>query len=133
MLSNAFISGFFGSIGVHEHLRPSDEQIAQARALVHQPQALILDEPTSGLDMGASLGLLTLLRQYCGAGRAMLITTHHIDEIIPEIERVVLLDQGRVVADGPKAEVLTDTNLSTLYQTGLRVSEQNGWYRCWHD
>ncbi len=62
----------------------------------------------------------------------MLITTHHIDEIIPEIERVVLLDQGRIVADGPKAEVLTGANLSALYRTPLRVSEQDGWYRCWH-
>lgn len=103
-----------------------------ARALVHDPQALILDEPANGLDMGAGLALLTLLRRYAGGDRAMLITTHHIDEIIPEIERVVLLDQGRIVADGPKAEVLTDANLSALYRTPLRVSEQNGWYRCWH-
>ncbi|MBM7059724.1 ATP-binding cassette domain-containing protein [Pseudomonas sp. UL073] len=103
-----------------------------ARALVHQPQALILDEPTSGLDMGASLGLLSLLRSFCGAGRAMIITTHHIDEIIPEIDRVVLLSQGQVIADGPKAEILTSARLSALYQTDLQVSEQNGWYRCWH-
>lgn len=103
-----------------------------ARALVHDPQALILDEPANGLDMGAGLALLTLLRRYAGGDRAMLITTHHIDEIIPEIERVVLLDQGRIVADGPKAEVLTDANLSALYRTPLRVSVQNGWYRCWH-
>ncbi|MNJ79686.1 vitamin B12-transporter ATPase [compost metagenome] len=62
----------------------------------------------------------------------MIITTHHIDEIIPEIERVVLLSQGRIVADGPKAEVLTSAALSQLYQTQLRISEQDGWYRCWH-
>lgn len=103
-----------------------------ARALVHQPQALILDEPTSGLDMGASLGLLTLLRGFCGEGRAMIITTHHIDEIIPEIERVVLIRQGQVVADGPKSEILTSAKLSELYCTDLQVTEQNGWYRCWH-
>ena len=103
-----------------------------ARALVHNPQALILDEPASGLDMGAGLALLNLLRSYCGTGRAMLITTHHIDEIIPEIERVVLLSQGRVIADGDKAAILTSKNLSALYQTPLRVTEQDGWYRCWH-
>ncbi len=103
-----------------------------ARALVHHPQALILDEPTSGLDMGASLGLLSLMRSFCGDGRAMIITTHHIDEIIPEIDRVILINQGQLIADGPKREILTSENLSALYQTELQVSENNGWYRCWH-
>lgn len=157
------VSGFFGSIGAHGHLQPSDEQLEQARALlavvemaghertmfqrlstgqkrrlllaralVHRPRALILDEPANGLDMGASLGMLKLLRRFCGEAHAMIITTHHIDEVIPEIERVVLLDRGRVVADGPKAEVLTSARLSDLYQTELRIDEQDGWYRCWH-
>ena len=103
-----------------------------ARALVHHPQALILDEPTSGLDMGASLGLLSLMRNFCGEDRAMIITTHHIDEIIPEIDRVILISQGKLIADGPKREILTSEKLSALYQTELQVSENNGWYRCWH-
>lgn len=157
------VSGFFGAIGHHDHLQPSDAQLAQARellgvvemaqhertmfqrlstgqkrrlllarALVHQPQALILDEPANGLDMGASLGMLKLLRTFCGPEHAMIITTHHIDEIIPEIERVVLLDRGTIIADGPKREVLDSASLSRLYQTELRISEQDGWYRCWH-
>lgn len=157
------VSGFFGAIGAHGHLQPSDEQrerarqllavvemaeyeqtmfqrlstgqrrrLLLARALVHQPRALILDEPANGLDMGASLGMLNLLRRFCGEDHAMIITTHHIDEIIPEIERVVLLEKGRIIADGPKAEVLTSERLSALYQTQLRITEQDGWYRCWH-
>ncbi|MBK5355929.1 ATP-binding cassette domain-containing protein [Pseudomonas sp. TH41] len=160
---NVVISGFFGAIGAHDHIKPSDDQVALARdlmaklgmsvdeqhmfqrlstgqkrrlllarALVHDPQALILDEPTSGLDMGASLGLLKLMRSFCGEGRAMIITTHHINEIIPEIDRVVLMSEGQVVADGPKSEILTSDNLSDLYQTDLEVSEQYGWYGCWH-
>jgi iron complex transport system ATP-binding protein len=104
-----------------------------ARALVHQPQALIFDEPANGLDMGASLTMLTLLRGFCSEGRSLLITTHHVDEIIPEIERVVLVKQGQIVADGPKTELLTSAHLSDLYQTSLHISEKNGWYRCWHD
>ncbi|MBR9882578.1 MAG: ATP-binding cassette domain-containing protein [Oceanospirillales bacterium] len=103
-----------------------------ARALVHEPEALILDEPSNGLDMGASLKMLTLLRGFCGKGRSMMIATHHVDEIIPEIERVVLIKSGQVVADGPKAEILTTENLSNLYQTDLSISTQEGWYRCWH-
>lgn len=102
-----------------------------ARALVHDPESLILDEPASGLDMGAGLALLALLRGFCIAGRSIIITTHHIDEIIPEIERVVLIREGRLVADGAKSDILTSENLSQLYQTRLRVTEQDGWYRCW--
>lgn len=103
-----------------------------ARALVHKPTALILDEPVNGLDMGASLGMLRLMRKFCAADHAMIITTHHIEEIIPEIERVVLLQNGRIFADGPKAEVLTSEALSELYHTDLRNSEEDGWYRCRH-
>ena len=102
-----------------------------ARALVHEPQALILDEPASRLDMGAGLALLSLLRDFCQPHKAMLITTHHIDEIIPEIERVILLREGQIVAYDLKARVLTSENLSALYQTPLQVTEHNGWYRCW--
>lgn len=103
-----------------------------ARALIHQPEALILDEPANGLDMGAAALMLKQMRQFCQQNGSMLIATHHVDEIIPEIERVVLLSQGTVVADGPKEEVLTGANLSALYQTPLEISEQNGWYRLWH-
>jgi len=103
-----------------------------ARALIHQPEALILDEPANGLDVGAAALMLRQMRQFCQQNGSMLIATHHVDEIIPEIERVVLLSQGAVVADGPKAEVLTGANLSALYQTPLDISEQNGWYRLWH-
>lgn len=103
-----------------------------ARALVHKPKALILDEPANGLDMGASLGMLKLMRSFCAEDHAMIITTHHIDEVIPEIERVVLLRQGQIIADGRKPDVLTSEALSELYNTNLRISEEEGWYRCWH-
>lgn len=103
-----------------------------ARALIHQPEALILDEPSNGLDMGAAALMLQQMRLFCQQGGSMLIATHHVDEIIPEIERVVLISQGRVVADGPKAQILTSANLTELYATPLETSEQNGWYRLWH-
>jgi iron complex transport system ATP-binding protein len=102
-----------------------------ARALVHESQTMILDEPASGLDIGAAAGLLGLLRRFCELGRSVIVTTHHLDEVIPEIERVVLLREGRIMADGAKAEVLTSEGLSELYRTPLKVVEQNGWYRCW--
>lgn len=158
------VSGFFGAIGSHEHLQPTNIQVDQARAmmtslgiaqdeacmfqrlstgqkrrlllaraLVHHPEALIFDEPANGLDMGASLTMLMLLRSFCSEGRSLIITTHHVDEIIPEIDRVVLINRGQIIADGPKPDILTSKNLSELYQTRLQITERNGWYRCWHD
>lgn len=103
-----------------------------ARAMVHEPQALIFDEPTNGLDMGGASAMLGLLRTFCSEGRALVLSTHHVDEIIPEIDRVVLINKGRVIADGRKTEILTSGNLSNLYQTSLQVIEKNGWYRCWN-
>lgn len=104
-----------------------------ARALVHQPEALIFDEPANGLDLGASQTMLALLRSFCSEGRALIVTTHRLDEVIPDIDRVILINQGRVIADGQKADILTSKNLSELYQTKLNITEKNGWYRCWHD
>lgn len=103
-----------------------------ARALIHEPEAIILDEPANGLDMGAAALMLKQMRQFCQQGRSMLIATHHVDEIIPEIDRVVLMANGCIIADGPKDEILTSSNLSELYQTPLEISTQNDWYRLWH-
>jgi len=101
------------------------------RALVHQPRALIFDEPFNGLDIGAAAELSKLMRAFCTPEHALLLTTHHVDELIPEIERVVLLQQGRVLMDGAKHQVLTSENLSRLYQLPVRLHEDNGWYRLW--
>lgn len=99
---------------------------------MHDPEALIFDEPASGLDMGAAAAMLALLREFCRDERSIIIATHHVDEIIPEIDRVVLIAKGQVVADGPKGEILTSERLSALYGTPLKVREEDGWYRCWH-
>jgi iron complex transport system ATP-binding protein len=91
------------------------------RALAHDPEALILDEPTNSLDPGAVEDFRRLLRKLARAGRSLLLVTHHIGDVIPEIDRVVFLQRGRVVADGPKQELLTSTRLSRLFGTKLRV------------
>jgi iron complex transport system ATP-binding protein len=91
------------------------------RALVHDPEALILDEPTNSLDPGAVREFRALMRKLARAGRSLLLVTHHIADVIPEIERVVLLKDGRIVADGPKARLLTSARLSRLFGTRLRV------------
>jgi iron complex transport system ATP-binding protein len=99
-----------------------------ARALVHRPVTLILDEPTSGLDFAASFDYLERIRGLAREGRNIVIVTHHLNEIPPEVDRVVLLQQGRIVADGPKAEVLSGELLSEVYQTPIAVAEVDGYF-----
>lgn len=99
-----------------------------ARALVHDPATLILDEPTSGLDFTASFDYLERIRTLARAGRNIVIVTHHLNEIPPEVDRVILLQEGKIAADGAKSEILTGEKLSTVYATPIRVAEINGYY-----
>ena len=92
-----------------------------ARALVHHPRALLLDEPTTGLDIAVRSKFLEILRGLAAQGRTLLLVTHHIDEIIPEIERVILMKEGAVYADGDKADVLTSSNLSAVFGIEIEV------------
>lgn len=99
-----------------------------ARALIHHPELLIFDEPTNHLDVGASRTVLDLMRAFCRGGRGIIVTTHDVNEIIPEIDRVILLQQGRILLEGPKDEVLTEKNLSQLYEVDLRIEKDRDWY-----
>ena len=98
------------------------------RALVHEPEALILDEPTSSLDPGAVREFRTLLRKLARAGRSLLLVTHHIADVIPEIERVIFMQTGRIVGDGPKARMLTSAKLSRLFGAKLQVVKKGRSY-----
>ena len=91
------------------------------RALVHRPDALILDEPTNSLDPGAAREFREVIGQLARSGKSLLLVTHHVADIIPEIERVILFKDGQVVADGPKQRLLTSARLSRLFGTRLRV------------
>ena len=99
------------------------------RALVHDPPALVLDEPTSGLDLTATFHYLDLVRRHMRHGKTVLLVTHHIHEIPPEIQRVVLLKHGRILQDGEKRDVLTDANLSDLFDCPVTLAQANGWYQ----
>lgn len=98
------------------------------RALVHRPDTLILDEPTSGLDFAASFDYLETIRERARTGHSLVIVTHHLNEIPPEVERVIVLKEGRVVADGRKESVLTADVLGAAYDTPIRVAEIDGFY-----
>ena len=99
------------------------------RALVNDPDTLILDEPTSGLDLQACFQYLHLVRDLMRAGKTVILVTHHIHEIPPEMSRVVLLKGGTVLADGEKADILTSANLSRLFDTSIELVQANGFYQ----
>lgn len=102
-----------------------------ARALIHDPSTLLLDEPTTSLDLPALHEVRGHLRSLAATGVGLLLVTHHLDDIIPEVERVVLLREGAVFADGPKAEVLTSECLSELFGVSVEVYERGGFFHAW--
>lgn len=102
-----------------------------ARALIHRPETLLLDEPTTSLDLSALHEVRQHLRTLASDGVGLLLVTHHLDDIIPEIERVVLLKGGTILADGPKAEVLTSQRLSGMFGVRVDVAERDGFLHAW--
>ena len=99
-----------------------------ARALVTRPLALVLDEPTTGLDVVARGRFLGMMRRIAGQGTTIVLITHHVEEIVPEIEHVVLLQRGRVAAEGPKASMLTAERLSALFEALVTLDRVDGYY-----
>jgi iron complex transport system ATP-binding protein len=102
-----------------------------ARALIHNPATLLLDEPTTSLDLPTLREVRNYLRGLAKGGVGLLLVTHHLDDIVPEIERVVLLRDGKVLIDGPKAEVLTEARLSEAFGVTVDVEERAGFYHAW--
>ena len=106
-------------------------RVLLARALVHEPKALILDEPSTALDLTAQHELRLNLRKLTQEGIGIVMVTHHLSDLIPEMERVILMDKGMVIADGPTREVLTAPRLSTLFGRPLELLERDGYYNLW--
>lgn len=103
-------------------------RILIARALVTDPRALILDEPTTGLDLAARSRFLGTLRNIARHGQTVILVTHRVEEIFPEIHRVILLRNGRIMLDGPKRQVLTCRRLSATFGAAIRVRRLKGYY-----
>jgi iron complex transport system ATP-binding protein len=94
-------------------------------------QMLLLDEPSNALDLAAQQDLRAMLRRLAQQGTGILLITHHIADILPEIGRVILMRQGRIVADGSKEKLLTAPVLSELFGAELEVTERDGFYHAW--
>jgi len=99
-----------------------------ARALVPDPRALLLDEPTTGLDLIARRRFLETLRRIARQGKTIILVTHHVEEILPEIGRVILMQGGRVFRDGPKQDVVTTPALTELFGARVDVRQADGYY-----
>jgi iron complex transport system ATP-binding protein len=152
------LSGFFSSIGLFNHMvTPAMEERTDeilkfleirhlqshpmnamssgearrfliGRALVHRPAALMLDEPTNSLDLHALHTFRKLMRKIAQSGTGIILVTHNLHDIIPEITRVILINGGRFVGDGPKEGMLTDTKIGGLFNVPVHVRNEGGWY-----
>jgi iron complex transport system ATP-binding protein len=106
-------------------------RILIARALVHRPRQLLLDEPSNALDLAAQRELRQTLRRLAAEGTGLVLVTHHLGDILPEIERVILMRAGRIVGDGPREELLTEARLSELFHAPVRIGRDEQWLHSW--
>ncbi len=106
-------------------------RILIARALVHRPRQLLLDEPSNALDLAAQRELRETLRRLVSEGTGLVLVTHHLADILPEIERVILMRSGRIVADGPRHQLLTELRLSELFSAPIRIGRDEEWLHSW--
>ena len=102
-----------------------------ARALVHKPRALLFDEPSNSLDVVARQSLRQTMSSLAKSGIGIILVTHELADLIPEIDRVLLMAQGKIVADGAKEEMLQPQRLESLFGIRLDVARQNGYYHLW--
>jgi iron complex transport system ATP-binding protein len=106
-------------------------RILIARALVHRPRQLLLDEPSNALDLAAQRELRETLRRLAQEGTGLVLVTHHLGDILPEIERIILMRGGHIVGDGPRQELLTEARLSELFHTPVRIGRDEEWLHSW--
>ena len=121
-------SAVLGDRMLHEMSAGERRRVLIARALVTRPEALLLDEPTTGLDLVARHRFIESVRRLASDGTTVLLVTHHVDEIFPEMHRVLLLDRGRLVRDGPPSETLTKAALSAVYGASVQIDRAGEYY-----
>ena len=103
-------------------------RVLLARVLVTEPRALVLDEPTTGLDLAARHDFMERVRGIAARGTTLVLITHHVEEIVPEIARVILLRDGRIVGDGRKRDMLTRARLTEAFGVPIAAAESGGYY-----
>ena len=107
------------------------KRILIARALVHDPQTLLFDEPSNSLDVFAQHGLRETMRELAQSGIGIVLVTHHLSDVIPEIDRVVLMRNGKIQADGQKKDLLNPEEISRLFGISVDITRRDGYYHLW--
>jgi iron complex transport system ATP-binding protein len=102
-----------------------------ARALVHNPKTLLFDEPSNSLDFTARHSLRETMSLLAKTGVGIVMVTHDLADIVPEIERVVLMSKGTITADGHKDAMLRSERLSSLFEAPAEIVQKNGYYHLW--
>lgn len=104
------------------------KRVLVARALMINPEILILDEPTAGMDLGGREDLVAYLAELAGDedAPAIIMITHHVEEIPQGFTHAMLLDEGEIVAHGPIAEVMTSENLSKTFHQPVALDTIDG-------
>ena len=104
------------------------KRVLIARALVHKPRALLFDEPCNSLDIAAQHSLRETMCSLAQSGIGIILVTHEIPDIVPEIDRVVLMSRGRIIADGRKEEILQAERLGNLFGLKVELTRRDGYY-----
>ncbi len=105
---------------------------ALAGASVHgDVKMLLLDEPSNALDLGAQHDLREMLRGLAARGIAIVLITHHVEDILPEMQRIVMMREGRILSDGAKRDLLTEAHLSELFGREIKLMERDGYLSAW--
>ena len=102
-----------------------------ARALVHEPDMLLLDEPSNALDLAAQRELREALRLVAQQGTGIVMVTHHLADILPEMTRVIMMRSGRIFADGAKEELITAEKLRELFGVEVTLTRRDGYWHSW--
>jgi len=120
-------AGHLAARHLHEMSGGEARRVMLARVLVTGPRVLVLDEPTTGLDLAARHEFMEHVRAVARAGTTLVLVTHHTEEIVPEIGRVLLLKDGRVAGDGPTAQMLTAEHLGALFGAAVTIDRVGGY------
>jgi len=107
------------------------KRIVIARALVHNPKTLVFDEPSNSLDVLAQRDLRETMRELAQSVIGIVLVTHHLADIIPEIDRVVLIRKGHLEADGRKDELLTPAQISRIFGLPVEIARRDGYFHLW--
>lgn len=128
---SAFAHRLLGELSAGQQKRVLIARSLVGSGDVPSERVLLLDEPSNALDLKAQAELRQTMREIAQAGTGLILVTHHIADIVPEIDRVIFMRDGRIIADGPRTQMLTEERLTSLFHTPINLSERDGFLHAW--